>query len=116
MLALFGSLAPLELGLVLVAAIMIFGRDLPRVAAQLFAQLAKVRRAMRDMWRETGMEEEMRRVRNELDDVKMNLPSPEALDPRAKARELVRDLDAEVREFPSRKTEDADAAEGQDAE
>ena len=83
--AILGNLTLMELGLVVLAAIMIFGRNLPKVAAQAFAQFNRARRAMREMWRETGLEEEIRKVERDMRRAKSSLPT--SLDPAAIARQ-----------------------------
>ena len=99
MLALFDSLSPLEIGVILIAAVMIFGRDLPRVAAELFVKVRKVKSSLGEMWRETGMDQEIRRLRTELDDVKRGLPRD--IDPAVVARDLTRRIEAEERREPA---------------
>src|SRR5688572_18505639 len=56
-----------EIGLILVVAILVFGRDLPSAAVQAAATLQKLRRALADMRRETGIDEELRRARREFE-------------------------------------------------
>jgi Sec-independent protein translocase protein TatA len=66
-LALFGDLGVQELLLVAVAAVMIFGKRLPEVAGQAFAHFQKLRRTLSQMWRETGIDDELRRIQRDLD-------------------------------------------------
>ncbi len=66
MLAIF-NLNLTELGVVLVGAIMVFGKDLPRVVMRGLQQLAKLRKAVTEMWREAGLEQEFKRVKAELE-------------------------------------------------
>ena len=56
-----------EIGLILVVAILVFGRDLPSAAVQAAATLQKLRRSLADMRRETGIDEELRRARREFE-------------------------------------------------
>lgn len=70
-LALFGDLGFQELLLVAVVSVMIFGKRLPEVAGQAFAQFQKMRRTLSQMWRETGIDEELRRIQR---DVERELP------------------------------------------
>ncbi|MEM6671612.1 MAG: hypothetical protein AAF726_02140 [Planctomycetota bacterium] len=70
-LAIFGSLNWLELLVVAAAALMIFGSRLPEVSLRAVAQVMRARRAVSKMWRETGLEDELRRVRR---DVELNIP------------------------------------------
>ena len=74
-----------ELALIAAAAVMIFGRNLPRVLAEVLTHLGRAKRAMREMWRETGIEEEMRQVQNEMRKAQRTLPT--STDPAAIARE-----------------------------
>lgn len=68
-----------EIAIIVVGAVMVFGKDLPRVVVRGMQQLAKLRRAVQEMWREAGLDEEMRRVRAELDAEVPNLSSPKTL-------------------------------------
>lgn len=67
MLALFGNLDLVELAVIAVGAILVFGKDLPGVAMKGAAQVMKLRRAVTRMWREAGIEDELRRVRWDLE-------------------------------------------------
>ena len=61
------NLGMLEIGLILVVAVLVFGRDLPSAAVQAAGTLQKLRRALADMRRETGIDEELRRARREFE-------------------------------------------------
>jgi len=63
MLALFTNLSASEFILVLVVAVLIFGRRLPEVAAKGAVHLQRLRRGMQDFRRESGFDEEIRRAR-----------------------------------------------------
>ena len=65
--ALLETLGGLELLIVCIAGLLVFGRRLPEVASQAGKQLVKVRRSIDAAWRETGMEKELRDVRRDLD-------------------------------------------------
>lgn len=67
MLAIFNFLNFTELGVVLVGAIMVFGKDLPKVVMRGLQQLSKLRKAVTEMWREAGLEQEFKRVKAELE-------------------------------------------------
>lgn len=67
MLALLETLGGLELLIVCIAGLLVFGRRLPEVASQAGKQLVKVRRSIDAAWRETGMEKELRDVKRDLD-------------------------------------------------
>jgi len=64
---LFSSLSGFELLTIAGAALMIFGGKLPEVALRLVAQIMRARRAVSRMWRETGLEDELRRVRRDIE-------------------------------------------------
>ena len=66
-LALLETLGGLELLIVCIAGLLVFGRRLPEVASQAGKQLVKVRRSIDAAWRETGMEKELRDVKRDLD-------------------------------------------------
>ncbi len=68
MLAFFSNLHFTELVLVALVGIMVFGRNLPRIAVQIWTQLTKVRRSMNKVWRETGVQDEIRRMQREMRD------------------------------------------------
>jgi len=63
MIAFFGSLSVGETILIVVIAILIFGRRLPQVAGQLTGQIVRARRALGDLRRETGIDDELREAR-----------------------------------------------------
>ncbi len=66
MLGFITNLNFMELGIVLVGAIMVFGKDLPRVVMRGLQHLSKLRRAVTEMWREAGLEQEFKRVKAEI--------------------------------------------------
>lgn len=99
-----------ELALIAVVAVMIFGRNLPRVIAELLTHLGKAKRAMREMWRETGIEDEMRQVQNEMRKAQRKLPT--STDPAAIARDAAaRWIEREAEKNPDRAEPDADEDE-----
>ncbi len=61
----------LEWIIILMAALMIFGSRLPEVAMRAVAHVMRFRRAVSKMWRDTGLEDELRRVRR---DIEMSIP------------------------------------------
>lgn len=67
MLALIENLGGVELLIVCIAGLLVFGKRLPEVAGQAGRQLVKVRRSLDAAWRDTGMEKELRDVRRDLD-------------------------------------------------
>jgi Sec-independent protein translocase protein TatA len=66
MLAIFDNLGFSELMIVVVAAILIFGKRLPEVASQAGQQLAKFRRSLQDLKNETGIDSEMRKIQRDI--------------------------------------------------
>jgi len=67
LLALIDNLGGVELLIVCIAGLLVFGRRLPEVAGQAGKQLVRVRRSIDAAWRETGMEKELRDVRRDID-------------------------------------------------
>ncbi|MEM8710104.1 MAG: twin-arginine translocase TatA/TatE family subunit [Planctomycetota bacterium] len=61
----------LEWIIVVMAALMIFGSRLPEVALRAVAHVMRIRRAISKMWRDTGLEDELRRVRR---DIELSIP------------------------------------------
>lgn len=94
MIALFGNLSFLEIIVIAGLAVMIFGRDLPRVAAQVVTHVQRARRSLQKVWRESGIGEEVRQVQREIERSSSKLGQ---LSPHQLARNAVRDIDAEVR-------------------
>ncbi|MAG62319.1 hypothetical protein CMO84_02215 [Candidatus Woesearchaeota archaeon] len=79
MIALIGNLHLLELLTIAGAALLVFGKRLPEVAVRGAGQLVRLRRSVMRMWREAGLEEELRRVRREIEQETPKLPSAEDL-------------------------------------
>jgi len=65
--AFIDNLGGTELLIVLVAALLVFGKRLPQVAGDAARQMAKLRRSLDEAWRDTGMEKEIAQVRRDLD-------------------------------------------------
>lgn len=109
MLAIISNFSPGEFMLVLVVAILIFGRRLPEVAAKAAVQIQRARRGVADFRRETGFDDEIRKARQVMEDpIKIVLqdvndteeksPMPRPLiapHPRALAEEQAADEDGE---------------------
>ena len=95
-LAFFGDIAAVEILLVAAVAVILFGKDLPQVAAKAFIQVQKLRRSVSQVWRESGMSEEIRKLQRELDkarrDLHRQLPRSEELvaDARKSSEEVER--------------------------
>jgi Sec-independent protein translocase protein TatA len=66
-LAIFSSLAIPEIAVIFAGAVILFGRQLPEVTMRGLTQVMKLRRAVADMWREAGLQDELRRVQHEVD-------------------------------------------------
>jgi len=56
-----------ELAIVLLVAILVFGKRLPQVAGQAASQVTRVRRALEKAWRDTGMDRELHQMRRDID-------------------------------------------------
>lgn len=69
MLGLIDNLGFGEFMIVAVVALLVFGKRLPQVAGQAGAQIGKLRRAIDTLWRETGVEREIRSVQREMQNV-----------------------------------------------
>ena len=84
MLALFGNISGLEVGLILMLAVMIFGSRLPEVAARVYTQFRKLREGIDRFRRDTGIDQEMREIQRNVRDaawrkqIQMDLKAPEA--------------------------------------
>ncbi len=114
-LAFFGDIAAVEILLVAAVAVILFGKDLPQVAAKAFIQVQKLRRSVSQVWRESGMSEEIRKLQRELDkarrDLHRQLPRSEELV--ADARKSSEEVE---RAFHLGSPEDGEAATGADGE
>lgn len=66
-LALIDNLGGTEFLIVMVAALLVFGRRLPQVAGDAARQIAKLRRSLDEAWRDTGMQQEIQSVRRDLE-------------------------------------------------
>ncbi|MFT4538895.1 MAG: Sec-independent protein translocase protein TatA [Planctomycetota bacterium] len=99
-LALIGNFDFTEVVVVAATSLILFGKRLPEVAMRAATQFMKVRRAVTKMWREAGLEDELRRVKREVDSA--NLPkftSPQKAVKDATRRymqDLERDVEAPV--------------------
>lgn len=65
-LAIFDNLGFSELMIVLIVAILIFGKRLPEVASQAGSQLAKFRRSLQDIKNETGIDNDLRNIQRDI--------------------------------------------------
>jgi len=67
-LAFFGNLAPSEVLVLAVIAVLVFGRRLPEVAGQGYKQLRRWRQSLDQLRRETGIDREIRNIEHEVRD------------------------------------------------
>jgi Sec-independent protein translocase protein TatA len=113
--AIFGNLDIGELLVIALFAVMIFGRNLPRVAAQAVTRVAQARRALQKVWRESGIGDEIRDVQREIDVSARRLRDA---DPRTAIRSATRDIDARIRKPATSNedegTSDPDASRGEE--
>ena len=93
MISLIGNLDIAELLVIALVAVMIFGRNLPRVAASAVSNVTKARRALQKVWRESGIGDEIRDVQRELDAGARRLRDA---DPRTAYRTASREIEAAV--------------------
>lgn len=115
MIAFFGSLSLGETVLIVVIAILVFGKRLPQVAGQLTGQIVRARRALSDLRRETGLDEELRQARDAVHEAVDDLarePEP----PRRKLERPERPEPPMRAERPAPAPADADADADADAE
>lgn len=68
MLAFFGNLAPSEVLVLAVIAVLVFGKRLPEVAGRGYTQLRRWRQSLDQLRRETGIDRELRNIGHEVDD------------------------------------------------
>ena len=109
--ALIGNLDLTEVLVIALFAVMIFGRNLPRVAAQAVAHVTRARKALQGVWRDSGISEEIRQVQRELE---QNADALRKAAPRHAAGNLVRELESETMK-PATAPADA-GTEDEDAE
>ena len=102
MLALFGPLGATEMIVIAIVAILVFGKNLPEVIGQVAAFVARARRSLTDLRRETGIDREIREARRAVEETVPNIgewKSPSrALDRRV--REAI-DIDGDLAGDPA---------------
>lgn len=64
----FLGLSPIEIVVIVVVAILVFGQRLPQVAGETAATLQKVKRSLADLRRETGIDQEIYRAKREFEE------------------------------------------------
>lgn len=78
-LALIGNLSVGEAVVILILAVLVFGRRLPEVAARVLRGLQDLRRNFERLRRETGIDEELRKVSGSLSDLEREARLPDPL-------------------------------------
>jgi len=106
-LAIFSDFAFTELLVIAAISVMVFGRDLPRVAAKAIVQFQKARRALQSVWRESGISDEVRRVQREME---QTADSVRSAAPTGLARDAFRDIEKDVRDIDVESTPPVEAA------
>ncbi len=100
-----------ELLVIGIVAILVFGKNLPRVASEAMIAIQKLRRSVNDLRRETGIDQEIRELRHKVEQ--------EIIQPVQKAN-VVRSVQAEFqgvsREVRQLDTPPTTQAPGKDAE
>jgi len=69
-LAFFGNLAPTEVLVLAVVAVLVFGKRLPEVAGRGYTQLRRWRQSLDQLRRDTGIDQELRNLERGVRDVK----------------------------------------------
>ena len=98
--ALLGNLDFMEIVIIGAGALMIFGKRLPEVAVRLATQVAKLRRSVTQVWRDAGMEEELRKVKRTIEH-----ELPNTAQGGYQARNVMRDIEAKIQAPPPAREE-----------
>ena len=109
-LAFITNLGPSEFVLILVLAVLIFGRRLPEVAAKGAVHLQRFRRGMQEFRRESGFDDEIRRARRLVEN-----PIKGALEEAEREPASWRPPSPRVAPHPEALSEVADVAPGDEA-
>jgi Sec-independent protein translocase protein TatA len=88
MLAFLGNLGPTEIVLIVVIAVLIFGKNLPQAASKAYLQVRKLRDAVDDLRRETGIDRELRNIERSVREAEWELRR-EATGPQAVTRQAL---------------------------
>ena len=80
-LAFLGNVGPQEIVLLLVVAVLIFGKDLPQAASKAYLQVRKLRNAVDDLRRETGIDRELRNIERTVREAEWEARNPEPARP-----------------------------------
>lgn len=114
MLLLIGNLSVTEVLVIVLFAVMIFGKRLPEVAVKTAREVQKLRVQLMKAWRETGLQDEIREIRREVDQLPRDL-SPRGL-ARSSAKEAWRRIESETLEIeaPAASAPPAEGGGGED--
>jgi Sec-independent protein translocase protein TatA len=95
MMALFGNLSLWEIMFIAAISVMIFGRNLPRMLAQLYTHFIRARRGLQAVWKDSGLGEEFRQVQREMERTADTLreQAPEKV-----VRDMVQGVEEQVQE------------------
>ncbi len=74
MLSLIGNVDTSEILIVLIGAVLVFGKRLPQVAAQAGAQLNKLRHTFDSAWKESGVDKEVREMQRSIESIRDAVP------------------------------------------
>ena len=109
MLAFFGNLAPSEVLVLAVIAVLVFGKRLPEVAGRGYTQLRRWRQSLDQLRRETGIDRELHNIKYQVDDAARRARIEDDL-AEARARE------AETAQAVERRTEPMTSDEEEEVE
>ena len=113
----FFGLSPIEMLVIVVVAIVVFGQRLPQVAGETAATLQRFKRSLTDLRRETGIDQEIYKAKREFEEAQRQA---RAIDPRmelsreaaaAKAQAAALAREASLRSEPSGATQVSAATE-----
>ncbi len=113
----FFGLSPIELLVIVVVAIVMFGQRLPQVAGETAATLQRFKRSLTDLRRETGIDQEIYKAKREFEEAQRQA---RAVDPRmelsreaaaAKAQAAALAREASLRSEPGGMTQVSAASE-----
>lgn len=74
----FLNLGPMELVLIVVVAVLVFGKDLPQAASKAYLQVRKLRNAVDDLRRDSGIERELRDIERSVREAEWEARRPTA--------------------------------------
>src|SRR5688572_30587805 len=81
--ALLGNLGGLELVLIAIVAVFVFGKNLPEAASKAYLQRRKLRNAVDDLRRESGIDRELRDIERSVREAEWEARRRDALAPPA---------------------------------